>query len=379
MKNTRENSFENNKKIVDDNILISVIIPVYNSESYLSTCLQSVINQTYRNLEIICIDDGSSDHSLDILDFYSQKDSRIKVIRQKNSGPSVARNKGLDNASGDYISFVDSDDYLQLNAYEILVECALQKEKWDLIFFGGNVIGDSNNYINQKLSPEFRKYTNCKPGEVIFHERSSRPFLWLHFIKRSLIEKPFRLRFDNDLELGEDQLFQFGYVPRAKNVMVIDLKLYNYRIQHNASLMQLYNDKRITKANIHFSICNKVLNLWKENNLYKLYKDDLWTWIVEFIYWTIVDLPLEFRKEYANKVITKISEENAEYLISELEKKHLSEMKLWSVDDMTDEDKLHELIVKTEREQFEIEETLKSKAFKLGKLLTPHKDRLSLD
>ena len=113
--------------------LVSVVMPVYNSEKYLKESLDSVLNQTYENLEVICVDDGSEDHSLDILNYYAKKDSRVRVYTQDNKGPSVARNKALDNAEGEYISFVDSDDFLQLNAYEILVECALQKQSWDLI------------------------------------------------------------------------------------------------------------------------------------------------------------------------------------------------------------------------------------------------------
>ena len=89
---------------------VSVIIPVYNVEKYLQKCLDSVINQTYKNLEIICVDDGSPDNSGGILDAYAQNDSRIIVIHQENAGVSAARNRGLDAATGEYIAFVDSDD-----------------------------------------------------------------------------------------------------------------------------------------------------------------------------------------------------------------------------------------------------------------------------
>ena len=94
------------------NSIISVIIPVYNVEKYLSRCIESVLNQTYRNLEIIIVDDGSTDDSLNICRRYEKKDKRIKVIHQDNGGLSSARNKGLMNSTGEYISFVDSDDWL---------------------------------------------------------------------------------------------------------------------------------------------------------------------------------------------------------------------------------------------------------------------------
>ena len=136
--------------------LISVIIPVYNSELYLKECLDSVINQTYKKIEIICVDDGSTDHSLDILNFYQKKDSRIKVFTQENSGPSAARNKALDMAKGDYISFVDSDDFLKPDTYSTLIEYATQERSWDLIIFGGNIVGERNTYFEEKLSTEYR-------------------------------------------------------------------------------------------------------------------------------------------------------------------------------------------------------------------------------
>ena len=99
---------------------ISVIVPVYKVEKFLPKCLESLINQTLKDIEIICINDGSPDNSLKILEEYAKKDSRIKIINQKNAGPSVARNNGMSAASGEYIGFVDSDDWIDLDFYEKL-------------------------------------------------------------------------------------------------------------------------------------------------------------------------------------------------------------------------------------------------------------------
>ena len=98
--------------------MISVIIPIYNVEKYLEKCIQSIINQTYRNLEIILVDDGSTDSSGEIADKYKKLDNRVKVIHKINGGLSDARNKGCEIATGEYISFIDSDDYIDLNMYE---------------------------------------------------------------------------------------------------------------------------------------------------------------------------------------------------------------------------------------------------------------------
>ena len=352
-------------------VKISVIIPVYNAEKYLKDCLDSVIRQTYKNLEIICINDGSTDHSLDILRMYEKKDDRIKVIDKENEGPSSARNAGIDAVTGDFVSFVDADDYLQLNSYEILAECAEQEQKWDLIIFGGNVVGMPNEYIQDKLTTVFNIYENTAPGDVVFREKAARPFLWLHFIRRELFEKPSKIRFDSSMKLGEDQIFQFCYVPRAKNVMVIDQKLYNYRIEQNSSLMQLFSNRRIQKTECHFKIIEKVIFAWEDMGYYEAYKDDLWSWAVGLIYWTIVDFPSEFKKEFSERMIEMMNKYNVElWCLSCCEREHYKSFQEWMINDITAEEELNQLIEKIDREKYEIDETLKSKAYKLGKLLT---------
>ncbi|MCR5506573.1 MAG: glycosyltransferase, partial [bacterium] len=114
---------------------ISVIIPVYNVELYLSQCLESIINQTYKNLEIILVNDGSKDSSIDICKAYVKKDKRIKYIYQKNMGLSASRNTGIKNATGDYIHFIDSDDYIPLDYYEKMIS-ALGNSDADIVCGG---------------------------------------------------------------------------------------------------------------------------------------------------------------------------------------------------------------------------------------------------
>lgn len=111
---------------------ISVIVAVYNVEKYLSKCIESILNQTYKNLEIILIDDGSSDKSGDICDSYAKQDSRIKVIHRENKGIAYTRNEGLDTAKGDYITFVDSDDYIHPQMYELMMR-KLREQNADVV------------------------------------------------------------------------------------------------------------------------------------------------------------------------------------------------------------------------------------------------------
>ncbi len=114
--------------------LITVIIPVYNTEEYLRSCLDSIINQTYRNLEILVIDDGSTDLSPAICDTYAELDSRVQVIHKENQGVSASRNLGIEMATGDYISFIDSDDWLESESYEHLISCFVE-HKVDAVIF----------------------------------------------------------------------------------------------------------------------------------------------------------------------------------------------------------------------------------------------------
>ena len=102
--------------------LVSIIVPVYNVEKYLRKCLDSIVNQTYKNIEVICVDDGSPDNSIDILREYRAKDDRVTIIRQKNKGLSGARNTGIKNATGKYIMFIDSDDWVELNMVELMTK-----------------------------------------------------------------------------------------------------------------------------------------------------------------------------------------------------------------------------------------------------------------
>ncbi len=127
---------------------ISVIIPIYNTEKHLRQCLDSIINQTLKEIEIICVNDESTDGSLDIVNEYAQKDERIKIINKKNNGAAAARNTGMDHAAGEYIGFVDSDDWIALDMYEKLYENAKSYNS-DIVMCPLKVYNDSTNEFEQ--------------------------------------------------------------------------------------------------------------------------------------------------------------------------------------------------------------------------------------
>lgn len=154
------------------NFKVSVIIPVYNVEPYLSACLDSVCHQTLRDIEIICINDGSTDRSLDILQSYAERDSRIQVYSQENRGPGEARNAGIYRAHGEYIQFIDSDDMLEPDALLYAYEKAKAK-KLDVFAFDAHAVFDSAEMETEKGAyrtyyPRPDRYRDITPGEVFF-------------------------------------------------------------------------------------------------------------------------------------------------------------------------------------------------------------------
>lgn len=141
-------------------VKISIIVPVYNTEKYLPKCLDSIVNQTYKNLEIICVDDGSEDSSADILNRYAEQDARFVIINKENEGVSVARNKALETVSGEYIMFVDSDDWIDINTCELALNKALQ-QKADVVFW---------TYIREFLNVSLQK-SIFDESEIIFGQK----------------------------------------------------------------------------------------------------------------------------------------------------------------------------------------------------------------
>lgn len=208
--------------------LISVILPVHNVAPYLRECMESVINQTYKNLEIICVDDGSTDESPAILDEYAARDPRVRVIHQRNRGVSVARNTGLDLASGECVAFVDTDDYLEPTAYEIAV--SKMSDDVDVVYFLPKIIGDDcprkkwyeKNY--GRIVPE-----GCYGIEdelVISHLDFNH--VWCKLFRRSAIERE-HIRYIAGFRY-EDVDFSMKFACTCRGVYMLPLKLYNYRV-----------------------------------------------------------------------------------------------------------------------------------------------------
>lgn len=218
--------------------MISIIIPVYNSELFLNRCLNSIIIQTYSDIEVILVDDGSTDTSLDICNFYARKDSRIKVISKKNEGAGIARNTGLKIAKGDYIGFVDSDDYIEPSMYEKMYSSAL-KNNADIVQCGYRKVDDSGNIIIKSgyrdliiNNPESCFIEYCKQNNIDNYSPCK-------IYRKDLIKD---IYFGN-LSYSEDAYFIIQAFMRCKKLVVISSELYYYVQTVGSACRRPYNAK----------------------------------------------------------------------------------------------------------------------------------------
>lgn len=244
-------------------ILYSIIIPVYNVEKYLHRCLDSVINQTYTKLEIILVNDGSKDNSGIICDKYAESDSRIRVIHQKNQGVSSARNAGLNIATGDYISFIDPDDYIELNMYEQL-SLHLSEHAVDIVRFGALRNGDVLNWLPFEGFYEGEDFEKEILLPMIGSEKFGGMFilgvLWMHVFKRDLIEKH-NIRFNKKLRRCEDRLFTISCMMFSSGELFLRDTLYHYII-NDESLSNKYDSDRWEQENLYLE---NLKNLYTKN------------------------------------------------------------------------------------------------------------------
>lgn len=227
---------------VEKQHLVSVIVPVYNTKEYLIKCLESIINQTYTNLEIIIIDDGSNDGSYDICDKYLELDSRIKVIHNTNRGVSVTRNIGIDIATGKYILFIDSDDWVEKNYIEVLYN---NIQNSDISICSYYTVTKRNvNIINDDKKIE--KIDKIVGLKYLIGNEQYRGYLWNKLFKLDIIKNN-NIKFKPDIYIYEDLLFVAEYINAADNITYIHQSLYYYRMRKSSSLNQEFTMKNMTK------------------------------------------------------------------------------------------------------------------------------------
>lgn len=252
-----------NNSILGSDPKISVIIPVYNVEQYLGRCMETVLNQTYKNIEVILIDDGSKDNSSFLCDEWKAKDGRVVVIHQKNAGAGAARNAGLEIATGELIGFVDSDDWIQLNMYETLINAIKKYPEADIAECETNrTDGRRETFSDSAKNVSFCMKSQKQMLEEFFriHGGESNYGICTKLIKRKVLE---HFRFVEGT-ISEDVMASYYFYTHCDKVVKIDKKLYNY-FQNQEGVTR----KSVTKRDLEYidafeRIHKDVRNKWPE-------------------------------------------------------------------------------------------------------------------
>lgn len=222
------------------NSLISVIVPIYNVEKYLDRCVDSIINQIYKNLEIILVDDGSPDNCPQMCDDYAKKDSRIKVVHKENGGLSDARNVGMKVATGEYVSFIDSDDYVSLDFYETLLETIVDNDS-DIVECGVVKFYENEKFDKYNDDLKVTNYDTVDALDGLINENPFKQHVWNKLYKSNIaLDIPYAVG-----KLNEDEFWTYQIFGKAKKVTRINKTMYYY-FQRGSSIMgNGYNIKRL--------------------------------------------------------------------------------------------------------------------------------------
>lgn len=236
--------------------LISVIVPIYNVEKYLTKCIESIINQTYENLEIILVDDGSPDNCPIICDEYAKRDSRVKVIHKKNGGLSDARNAGLDIATGEYIMFIDSDDFVEIDMMESMMNNMIDNNV-DLVVCNIKYIYDNSEKV--KYNQKDKVLDKYEAMQEYIKDGIVQAVAWNKLYKRNLING---MRYKVG-KINEDEFFTYKIVDRINKIYYNSKPFYNY-VQRNTSIMGLYSIKRLDAVEASYERLNFIKERYPE-------------------------------------------------------------------------------------------------------------------
>lgn len=278
------------------NHMISVIIPIHNVEDTLRICLNSVLKQTYSNFEIICIDDNSSDSSLEILEYFANKDSRVKILKNNfNRGLGYSRNIGLEKAKGDYVIFLNGKDWLNFNAFEILIDIA-RKNSLDILFFKDSIYYNDpfNVVINEFTNFDFKfenkifNHFDLKKNELFEIEKNIYNKL---FLKSFLHEN--NIKFTNENRINDEIPFLFKSIIYANKISLIKNNLYNYS---NMNSLSNLNPERLFDC---FDIVYLIIDIFLDNaQIYKFYKKELLNYIFLGLNETYNQIDKKFKERF---------------------------------------------------------------------------------
>lgn len=259
--------------------LVSVIIPIYKVEKYLKECLDSVINQTCKNLEIILVDDGSPDYCGKICDEYVEKDNRVKVIHKVNGGVSSARNTGIEVACGEWIYFMDSDDYIEPNTIESALNYAIENN-CDMCMFDYDSVYKDKTVSCNALKLEEGVFNDLDNIDVFIDYACVMGSIWNFITKADIIKK---LKFDEELSMREDEIFKFQLYEKIKSFCYLKVPFYHYIYRSDSAVHSCHNVLRTIDNNCYvynketeiISIGNYPINALKA--VHSKYLESFWS------------------------------------------------------------------------------------------------------
>lgn len=283
----------------DNNKLkLSVVVPVYNVEKYLPECLDSLINQTYKNIQIICVNDGSTDNSLEVLNRYKEKDNRIIVVDKQNGGVSSARNAGIESSNGDYITFIDADDYVDLDAYKNCVNI-INRNNADMLAFG---------FISEPSHESYTPFVTDKlydPLGCLENEFDTYCSVCYKVIRRSILVDE-NIRFFEDVSYGEDDLFSKMVMPNAKVVVGCSNAYYHYVSRGTPTEVKYPVEKKLVSA---VNRCNHLVNYYIDKD-FKISYDLLLKHCLSITFERINSLDDDLKKQYYSRKVLDILDED---------------------------------------------------------------------
>lgn len=283
-----------------ENPVVSVIVPVYNVEPYLPQCLDSIVNQTLKNIEIICVNDSSTDNSLNILNHYAEKDPRIKVVTQPNGGAGAARNRGLSLAAGKYLSFLDSDDFFEPDMLELAYNKAVCDKADFVVFQSDQYYTDRKEFVSvpwtlrEKEIPPYTPFNHRQMTDNIFKVFVG--WAWDKLYDREFVEKN-HLRFQEQ-RTSNDMLFVFSGVAVAKRISVVKKVLAHQRRDAKDSLSKT----RENSWHCFYDALSALRDRLKSEGLYDELEKDYINYALHFSLWNIRTLAEPTRSRLIEKM-----------------------------------------------------------------------------
>lgn len=282
---------------------ISLIIPVYNAERYLAETLDSLLNQTHHDLELVCVNDGSHDGSREILQRYAAQDNRTIPIDQPNQGVSVARNTGIARATGDIIMFVDADDKLVPTACEI-VAGVFEDPDVEVFTFGFECFPKEATPLGMEKEqrPPRKTYDGFR-ASLLFEDRA-RPYACRTALRRSFVERE-DIHFEPGVKLGEDQIIYFVIYPFAKKTVLSPERLYLYRMAATSATHTTAEgeESRLARLEQHLAVIEAILHLWSEKGMNDFCASELLEWCMDFVVFDINALPEPKKRELFTRLL----------------------------------------------------------------------------